>query len=77
VVLLDLVMTGMLGLEVLAKLREINPEVRVLVYTADIQKTTLDEVKAAGAKGLLNKPVNRDQLLAAVSKIAEGGALWS
>ena len=39
-VILDMVMSGMYGLDVLAKMREMNPAVRVLVSTADIQKTT-------------------------------------
>ena len=37
VVLLDLVMKGMYGLEVLTKLREIDPAARVIVISADIQ----------------------------------------
>jgi two-component system, chemotaxis family, chemotaxis protein CheY len=76
-VVLDMVMSGMYGLDVLAKMREMNPAVRVLVATADIQTSTAEQVRAAGAKGILNKPVNRDQLITAITKIAAGGETWN
>src|ERR1700712_5522935 len=52
-VILDLVMTGMYGLDVLTKMREMNPAVKVIIATADIQQSTSEQVKAAGAKGML------------------------
>ena len=76
-VILDMVMNGMYGLDVLAKMQEMNPAVRVLVATADIQTSTAEQARAAGAKGILNKPVNREQLSAAITKIAAGGDTWS
>jgi two-component system chemotaxis response regulator CheY len=76
-VILDMVMTGMYGLDVLAKMKELDPAVNVVVATADIQKSTAEQVKAAGAKGILNKPVNKDQLAAAVSAILAGGDTWN
>src|SRR4051812_11336683 len=56
-VILDMVMTGMYGVEVLAKMIELKPDSKVIIATADIQQSTYEQVKAAGAKGLLNKPV--------------------
>lgn len=76
-VILDMVMTGMYGLDVLAKMREINPEVRVIIATADIQQSTAEQVKSAGAKGILNKPMNREKLAAAVNTILAGGDTWN
>lgn len=76
-VILDMVMSGMYGSEVLARLREINPEVRVIVVTADIQQSTLDEVRAGGAAAFLNKPINRQNLAQAVTTVLGGGVLWS
>jgi two-component system, chemotaxis family, chemotaxis protein CheY len=66
-VILDMVMSGMYGLEVLAKLREMNPEARVIVATADIQKSTHDQAVTAGAFAVINKPVNRDELSKIIS----------
>ena len=47
VVLLDLVMKGMYGLDVLAKLRELDPAARVIVVSADIQTSSREMVQAA------------------------------
>lgn len=76
-VMLDMVMTGMYGLDVLAKMRELNPEVRVIIATADIQASTAGDVKAAGAKGILNKPIKREQLAATVATVLAGGDTWN
>lgn len=76
-VILDMVMQGMYGTEVLAKLREMNPEARVIIATADIQTSTAEQVKAAGAAGILNKPINKAQLATALSTVLEGGNTWN
>lgn len=67
VVLLDLVMSGMRGLEVLVELRRIDPDARVIVASADIQTATRDEVLAAGACSFVNKPFIAGEVLAAVA----------
>ena len=76
-VILDMVMNGMYGLEVLTKMLQMNPEARVIVATADIQTTTAEQVRAAGAKAILNKPVNRQQLTATITLVLEGGNTWN
>jgi two-component system, chemotaxis family, chemotaxis protein CheY len=63
VVLLDLVMRGMYGLDVLEKLRELDPEVRVVVVSADIQQSSQELVERAGAKAFINKPFDREEIL--------------
>lgn len=65
-VILDLVMKGMYGLDVLRKLRELDPSVRVIVVSADVQQSSQDLVEAAGAAGFLTKPVDRDNVLTLV-----------
>ena len=67
-VMLDLTMTGMHGLEVLEKLREMDPGARVIVATADIQSSTRDMVIAAGAKGMINKPLAAEAVLQTVAQ---------
>jgi two-component system, chemotaxis family, chemotaxis protein CheY len=65
-VLLDLTMEDMGGLEVLEKLRELDAGARVIVVSADIQRTTASLVAASGAIRFLGKPVTADGLLDAV-----------
>ena len=65
-VLLDLVMKGMYGLEVLAKIREIDPTARVIVISADVQTSSREMAVTGGAGRFLTKPPDRDELLTAV-----------
>jgi two-component system, chemotaxis family, chemotaxis protein CheY len=77
-VLLDMVMNGMYGLEVLTKMRELDPNVRVIVATADIQTSTREHVRGAGASAFVNKPVNRKELTSVVTTLLEGGEIkWN
>ena len=71
VVLLDLSMEDMNGLDVLRKLREMEPDVRIIVVSADVQRTTEQMVAEAGAR-FLAKPANADALLSAVRTLLEG-----
>jgi two-component system chemotaxis response regulator CheY len=72
-VLLDLVMKGMYGLDVLVKLREMDPKALVVIASADIQSSTRRMVDDAGALGFVNKPFVSEQVLAAIeAALAEG-----
>ena len=66
VVFLDLVMRGMYGLEVLQKLRELDPAARIIVVSADVQTSSQDLADAAGAKAFINKPFDRAQIIMAL-----------
>ena len=68
VVILDLVMTGMYGLEVLSKLREMDPGARVIVVSADVQTSSRDMVESGGGIGFLTKPVQSEALLTTVRR---------
>lgn len=76
-VVLDMVMNGMYGLEVLTKMRELNPEVRVIVASADIQKSTHEQARTAGAAAFVNKPLNRQEFAKIVNTILGGGVGWN
>lgn len=71
VVILDLVMKGMYGLDVLAKLREMDPGARVIVVSADVQRSSREMVHSGGGVGFLTKPVEADRLLSAVHSALE------
>jgi two-component system chemotaxis response regulator CheY len=74
-VLLDLVMKGMYGLDVLVKLREMDQQARVVVASADIQSSTRKMVDEAGALGFINKPFVAEQVIAAVEAALAEGAI--
>ena len=71
-VLLDLVMKGMYGLEVLTKLRELDRDARVIVVSADVQLSSHELVKQAGAAGFLTKPFDAEEILALIRSTLEG-----
>ena len=73
-VLLDLVMKGMYGLDVLAKLRELDADARVIVASADIQTSTRALVEEAGALAFINKPFAAENVLGAVNSVLGGEA---
>lgn len=76
-VILDLLMHGMYGGDVLEKFKQLNPSLPVIIVTADIQGTTRDLVKDAGAAAMVNKPVNKEELAEVLKVVLEGGTVWS
>lgn len=62
-VLLDLTMEDMGGLEVLKQLRAMQAEARVIVVSADVQRSTVQMVTDSGAFRFLGKPVTPEGLL--------------
>jgi two-component system chemotaxis response regulator CheY len=73
VVLLDLVMRGMYGLDVIQKLRELDSGARIVVVSADVQSSSHELASQAGAKAFINKPFDRSEILVAIDN-ALGGA---
>jgi len=75
VMLLDLEMPELDGVEVLRRLAQSNPEVRVIVFTAfDTDERILGAVQA-GAQGYLLKGAPRKELFEAVRVVHAGGSL--
>jgi two-component system, chemotaxis family, chemotaxis protein CheY len=72
-ILLDLTMEDMSGLDVLEQLRQSGNEVPVIVISADVQQSTEKLVQDAGAVRFVGKPVAPAQLLRTVADIVGGG----
>ena len=66
IVLLDLIMKGMFGMEVLQRIRQLDEKARVVVATADIQTSTRTISEAEGAMGFVTKPFIESEIIAAV-----------
>ena len=72
VVLLDLVMRGMYGLDVLEKLRQLDPLAKVVVVSADVQTSSQQLVDQAGAKAFITKPFDREEVLGTLNAVLGG-----
>ena len=68
-VLLDLTMVDLGGMEVLERLCEIDPDVKVIVVSADIQRSTGRMATEKGARGFLGKPADPGELIDAVNSV--------
>lgn len=74
-VLLDLVMEGMYGLDVLEKLRQLDSTVKVIIASADIQTSTRETAQTAGARAFVNKPFASANVLEVVNIVLKGSEI--
>ncbi|MFZ5880610.1 MAG: response regulator [Chloroflexota bacterium] len=72
IVLMDITMPGMDGLEATRRLKAEAPECLVLALTVHEDKQYFMEMLAAGASGYLTKQAAADELVAAIHAVAEG-----
>jgi DNA-binding NtrC family response regulator len=71
VALIDLKMPGMDGIELLSRLKEMNPEIQVIVITAHGSIETAVEAMKRGAFHYVNKPVDLEELKINLKKALE------
>jgi DNA-binding NarL/FixJ family response regulator len=77
VVLLDIAMPGLGGLEVLKRVKSDYPETRVIVLTVHEDQEYADHAIAAGAVGFLPKSAASAELELALRMVAEGEIYFS
>ena len=73
VILLDVVMPGASGIEVLPELLKESPETKVLVLSMQDDPSYVREAFAAGASGYVLKEAADEEVVSAVREIAKGG----
>ena len=76
-VMLDLLMPGMSGLEIVATIIKVSPKTRVVLLTASESADDLLAAVKAGASGYLTKDTPLPRLLASMHDVLEGGAAVS
>ena len=73
VVMLDMSMPGLAGLDLIKRLRIEKPKLRILVLSMHGEQQYAARVLRAGAAGYLNKDSASEALLGALRKVAAGG----
>ncbi len=74
VVLMDISMPGRSGIEAVRVLRQLEPQLPVVILTVFEDEEHIFEALCAGATGYLLKNTPPDRLLAAITEVLEGGA---
>ena len=69
ILMLDVVMPKVSGLEVLPKIKDMLPESRVLLVTASKDTETISEAVQAGIHGFILKPFNAQKILDTIAGV--------
>jgi DNA-binding NarL/FixJ family response regulator len=74
VVLMDIKLPGMSGIQCAARLKELLPKTQILMLTAYSDNDNIFEALKAGASGYLLKHVPAAELIQSITAVVEGGA---
>lgn len=69
-VLMDIMMPNMNGLEALKAIREKHPDAKVIIYTASNQELVIKQALNEGALDFLPKPILREDVIAVIKRYA-------
>jgi two-component system response regulator NreC len=73
VVLMDIMLAGSSGIAATREIRRVRPTSRVLIYTAMVEPGFAIDALSAGAAGYALKTQSIDDLLGALTQVANGG----
>jgi DNA-binding NarL/FixJ family response regulator len=77
VILMDLRMPGINGIEATRRIHRTSPHINILVLTVFEDDASVFPAIRAGVCGYLLKNTEQDELLRAISTVAQGGAIFS
>ncbi|HLO48733.1 MAG TPA: response regulator transcription factor [Kamptonema sp.] len=76
VVVLDIGLPGIGGIEACKQIKQRHPEIPVLVLTSHSQKPLIERLIAAGAQGYCLKGIAAETLVLAIRSVAAGASWW-
>ncbi|MCL1464141.1 response regulator transcription factor [Argonema galeatum] len=76
VVLLDVGLPGIGGVEACRQIKQQHPQLPILVLTSHSQKPLIERLIAAGAQGYCLKGIEADVLILALRSVAAGASWW-
>ncbi len=76
VVLLDVGLPGIGGVEACHRIKQQHPDLPILVLTAHSQKPLIEKLIAVGASGFCLKGIEADTLILALRSVAAGASWW-
>lgn len=76
-VVTDISMPGMSGTELAKKIKENDPELKVLVLTMYNDREIINEILLTEAEGYILKNTGKQELLKAIDRIVNGGTYYS
>lgn len=71
IVLMDIVMPGLEGVETVRRICESDPKARVIMISSVSYKDKVQEALAAGAKYFIPKPVTTEELRKGIERVLE------
>lgn len=77
VILMDISLIGMNGIEATAKINKAFPEIKIIAMTMHKEAHCVDHMMRAGAVGYLNKNISLEELLESIIVINNGGKFLS
>lgn len=77
VIVLDISMPGLSGIDAIAQIRKVHPKSKVLMLTHHEGETFVNQAFAAGADGYLSKDSEEDELLLAIEAVYRGNPFIS
>jgi two-component system, NarL family, response regulator len=76
VVLLDVGLPGIGGVQACRQIKQLHPNIPVLVLTSHFKKQLIEQLIAAGASGYCLKGIEAETLILALRSVAAGASWW-
>ena len=77
IILMDISLPDISGIELTRSLSEHFPEVKVLILSMFTEESFINQAIKAGAKGYLHKNTTREEMLAAIDTVHSGSEFYS